>query len=247
MAENKRFADAVAEGFLSAGRLKKDLRLKPGPDTERVTVWQGIGWLVLYKVDQCVPMQPRRPPTDRQREVLAAGRAVRGTVGCKTCGHRWPKESQGACDKCARKDAIESAKAWLSDSTTVVLDTETTGLGADAEILEISIISIDGSVLLNTLVKPVSESWDEAQEIHGISPADVAGAPSWPDIHGEVSKILEGRRVIIYNSQYDSRILQQSAIRHGLRPTVVTAECAMLAYAGFFGGKSLAMRPASAV
>lgn len=52
------------------------------------------------------------------------------------------------------------AKRWI-DKGFVILDTETTGLGFDDEIVEISIIDCAGYVLLNTLVKP-SKSIPEA-------------------------------------------------------------------------------------
>ncbi len=35
-----------------------------------------------------------------------------------------------------------------------ILDTETTGLGKNDEIIEISILALDGTVLLDTYVKP---------------------------------------------------------------------------------------------
>jgi DNA polymerase-3 subunit epsilon len=60
------------------------------------------------------------------------------------------------------------------------LDLETTGLHAPLdEIVEIAIIDDNGAVLLNTRVRPVRQTeWPEAQRIHGISPRDVAWAPT---------------------------------------------------------------------
>lgn len=42
---------------------------------------------------------------------------------------------------------------WLN-SDHVIIDTETTGLMASDEIIEITIINMRGEILLNTLVKP---------------------------------------------------------------------------------------------
>lgn len=49
-----------------------------------------------------------------------------------------------------------SPKEWVQEWLTncLILDTETTGLGDDAEIVEIAIIDQDKNVLLNSLVKP---------------------------------------------------------------------------------------------
>ena len=40
------------------------------------------------------------------------------------------------------------------DQEFFILDTETTGLGDDAEIIEIAIVRMNGSVVMNTFVKP---------------------------------------------------------------------------------------------
>lgn len=58
------------------------------------------------------------------------------------------------------------AQQWLDDNR-LFIDTETTGLGDDAEIVEICIIDSHGFILLNTLVKPTKPIPDEAIAIHG--------------------------------------------------------------------------------
>lgn len=60
------------------------------------------------------------------------------------------------------------AQQWLDDNR-LFIDTETTGLGDDAEIVEICIIDSHGFILLNTLVKPTKPIPDEAIAIHGIT------------------------------------------------------------------------------
>lgn len=60
------------------------------------------------------------------------------------------------------------------------LDTETIGLAAGFdEILQIGLVDEAGNVLLDTLVRPTRRTeWPEAEKIHGITPADVADAPT---------------------------------------------------------------------
>ena len=53
-----------------------------------------------------------------------------------------------------RRSAIEMAREMVARRP-VYLDTETTGLDEQSEIVEISLIDSDGSVLLDTLVKPL--------------------------------------------------------------------------------------------
>ena len=118
---------------------------------------------------------------------------------------------------------------------TYFLDTETTGLlsryglGED-EIVEIAIIDSDGRPVLNTLVKPtIKSSWRDAQRIHGISPADVANAPTLEDLLPEVQKIIEGSQIVTYNAGFDVDFFPSGVFAKA------KVECAMLAYAEFKG------------
>lgn len=130
------------------------------------------------------------------------------------------------------------AAEWLDDPSTVFLDTETTGLDASAEIVEISIIDRTGHVLLDTMVRPVAPIPMDASRIHGITDEMVIDAPSWPELVGLVSETLRGRRVVIYNAKYDLRLMRQASTLAGVDPSWVDAlrsECAMSAYSEHVG------------
>lgn len=92
----------------------------------------------------------------------------------------------------------------------VVLDTETTGLGNEAEICQIAIIDADGKTLLDTLVKPKRSIPTDATKIHGITNDMVKGARDWLNTNEQVWQILHGRDVITYNASYDFRLIEQS-------------------------------------
>ncbi|HGM5349228.1 TPA: 3'-5' exonuclease [Serratia marcescens] len=133
------------------------------------------------------------------------------------------------------------AKNWLK-SNCLILDTETTGLGIDAEIVEITLLDTTGEILLNTLVKPRRPIPPEATAIHGITNEMVANAPSWIRVCSKFYHLISGRKVVIYNSDYDTRLLEQTnAANWIVGPCCVEQpvfECAMLAYAEFYGQKS---------
>ena len=93
---------------------------------------------------------------------------------------------------------------------TVYLDTETTGLDADDEIVELTIIDDDGEPLINTLVKPINHTeWPDAENIHGISPMDVRKAPNQTQISDKIRDVVRDARVVIYNAKYDSQYLPE--------------------------------------
>lgn len=90
-------------------------------------------------------------------------------------------------------------------SKTIVVDTETTGLTADSEILQVSIIDGDGNTLFNSFVKPyIAESWSESECIHHISPDMVKDAPYPHEIIPIIKGIYESAYTYIgYNSEFD--------------------------------------------
>jgi len=120
----------------------------------------------------------------------------------------------------------------------LILDTETTGL-SDGEIVQLSVINNVGTVLLDTLVKPVHPIPADATAVHGITDAMVDGAPVWSVVSDQLVSLLKDRRILIYNAVYDRKMMHQSAEKARL-PRVewnalATFECVMLSYAQFWG------------
>ncbi|MGM7876076.1 3'-5' exonuclease [Yersinia enterocolitica] len=137
---------------------------------------------------------------------------------------------------CCKLIAKRRAKKWLKDNC-LILDTETTGLGNDAEIIEICIIDCTGKVLLNTLIRPRNPIPAEATAIHGITNEMVAAAPTWRDIHWQLMVLIHTRRLVIYNVDFDVRLILQTAGINGcgFGSLELNAECAMRNYAEYYG------------
>ena len=137
--------------------------------------------------------------------------------------------------KLERAKAIAKAKLFTLQSF-VVFDTETTGLGDDAEMVEIAIIEPDGATLFETLVKPSCPIPAGASDVHGITDADVANAPTPDDVMHHIAGIFKGKRVMSYNLEYDRRILSQTAAINGIdwKPDCKRG-CIMELYSAFNG------------
>lgn len=135
-----------------------------------------------------------------------------------------------------RRIAIKEARELLA-SDFVVMDTETTGLGPDAEIVEISIIDRDGTDLFTSLVRPTMPILPELTAIHGIDNAMVRNAPTWADVHDCVMHLFSNRRIAIYNSEYDLRMIRQCSQFAGCRlPDLERqAKCIMNIYSKYVG------------
>jgi DNA polymerase-3 subunit epsilon len=135
--------------------------------------------------------------------------------------------------------AADWARTLLATGAFVILDTETTGLGVDAEICQIAIIDPTGAVLLDTLVKPTRPiPWD-AIAIHHITNEMVVDAPLFAVLVPQLRALLDGRAVVIYNAAFDTRMLAQSALEAERWDLPVfgsfTAVCAMEMYAQWYG------------
>ena len=116
--------------------------------------------------------------------------------------------------KLDKQKAILLAKRLVSRNT-LILDTETTGLGVKDEILELSIIDMGGRVLIDTLIKPTILIPPSASAIHGISNADITSAPYITQILPALTDMLRNNIAAIYNAEFDLRMLRQSLHAHG--------------------------------
>jgi DNA polymerase III epsilon subunit-like protein len=130
-------------------------------------------------------------------------------------------------------DFREIAREVL-DENPLFLDTETTGLYGDAEVVEIAIANAQGNILFESLVRPSHPIPPDATAVHGITDDMVQDAPTWADIHGIVDFLLGGRTVAIYNADFDVRMLRQTAALYDKTIPDFQPFCVMKHYARRF-------------
>lgn len=162
----------------------------------------------LYTLEQSGP-QPK--PTDAQLAALAAGRAIwwkaRSCPHCDGIHKGWCGQEMAAMFRADHDAAAKWARQVLDDPATVVLDAETTGLHDGARIVEIAVLGVDGTVLLDSLVNPSEPIPAEATRTHGITDTAVSAAPTFGDLLVPLTAALHGRKVVIYNRDFDKRRL----------------------------------------
>ena len=120
----------------------------------------------------------------------------------------------------------------------IILDTETTGLGPQAEVVQIGVINGRGDVLMdNVLVRPKGRIEPDAARIHHITEETVKNAPSFLEVLPQLQDIARNKLLVIYNAEYDLRLLAQSAQAHNAMPYLPYGgcDCAMLRYAEWVG------------
>ena len=139
-----------------------------------------------------------------------------------------------------RQLAIREARRLL-ELDLVIFDTETTGLGPAAEIVEMAALKVDGTVLLDTLVKPRQPVPPDATAIHGITEEDVAGSPPIEAVLPRVSG--RDQHLASYNLAFDERLIQRSLDLGGpaagsWNPPVERSHCITEMYARYHGAWS---------
>ncbi len=210
---------SAPDGLMTRAQLRDSgRRLRPGQKN------QPQAWLYcmprhhhapLYTLDQTSP-QPKA--TDAQLAALAAGRTIwRKARVCPHCDeiHKgWCGQEMAAMFRADHDAAAKWARQLLDDPACVVLDTETTGLHDGARIVEIAVLSIDGTVLLDSLVNPQTPIPEEASRIHGITDTTVKDAPTFSDLLAPLTGALQGRKIVVYNRDFDKRRLALELHRH---------------------------------
>jgi len=124
----------------------------------------------------------------------------------------------------------EKSKNWARNVSAVQLldwvivwDTETTGVGTDDEIVSIAACNPLGDRLLDLRIRPehperLLEGDPSPASITGITPESLAKCPTFPQVYSQIKQVLDGQIWVIYNSGFDTKMLDQVCIRHGLTP-----------------------------
>lgn len=198
-------------------------------------------YINLYKIAEA---QPRRTPTEKQREAIEKMRAaLKKKYTCERCGryddsHGQARhnrmgtlmvngQEQRLCKECRNyliwvydRHVIEhNMRVMLeSDEPFLVLDTETTGLPDSwgFQVVEVAAVDKTGAVVFHSLVKPDIPMPEDASRIHGLTDADLADAPSFADVWPKLAELLSGYELWTYNVEFDQDALLSSAERFKL-------------------------------
>jgi len=135
--------------------------------------------------------------------------------------------------------AAEWAKERLADASTVIIDTETTGLPSkdpDTEVCQLAITDVKGRPLFSMLVKPNKPMSDEVIAIHGITNEQVQNQPIFSQVAKMVAFVLENKQVVCWNSDFDVKLLWSLFKKYDQDlPKIAGASCAMDKYSEWVG------------
>lgn len=108
----------------------------------------------------------------------------------------------------------------------IVLDTETTGLEADAghNIIEIGCVEMQARKLTgrtyHQYINPDHEIDAEAMEVHGITHEFLADKPKFKEVMLEFVEFVRGAELIIHNAAFDVGFLDAELARNGFKERI---------------------------
>ena len=109
----------------------------------------------------------------------------------------------------------------------LIVDTETVGVGSTVEIVEIAFGDASGEIVFQSLVRPVFNSSPRASSPSRFDKAELMRAPYWTDIWPQVSELVNNRLLIAYNAAFDRRALAAACARHQHQTEERGWRCAM--------------------
>ncbi|MBW6454921.1 MAG: 3'-5' exonuclease [Trueperaceae bacterium] len=227
-------------------RPENDLRFAGLEPRGEPAAWLLLGdrEVALFREADAVPRAPKPPPARGSVDPSRSSDRPPGSAGTRGTGVRRDVvvlPGTGSLRRgVVRADAdpattTDAARTWIREllkDDFLVLDTETTGLGYGAEVIEIGVIGPDGRERLSSLVRPRAGHVPAAvTAIHGITMDHLRGAPTFAEVYDALLELARGRRVVAWNAPFDERMVRQSATAWGRRERLTGFECAMRAYA----------------
>lgn len=108
-----------------------------------------------------------------------------------------------------RQRIVELARQFIAGNA-LIIDTETTGLNKDDQVVEIAIIDSNETIEFSALIKPSKPIPPDATRIHGITNEMVASAMPAADLWPMVHMIMCGSALLAYNAPFDSQMVEQT-------------------------------------
>ena len=118
------------------------------------------------------------------------------------------------------KSSLEYPNLRIHDF--VILDTETTGLSREDEVIELAIVDISGKILYHSLFAPIVEVNPNASRVNGYTKENLKNEKKFKDEWEKIKQAIGYRTVLGHNVDFDQRLVEQTLRRYGLNPNEAT-------------------------
>lgn len=236
----------IPENLYSITQLK-ERGLKPLTKEPKFYTYNQYGKMYyLYDIAETKKIK-KRTLTEKQLQALAEGRRLRKV--CKICNKEFKfideLDNFKVCHKCNNiydrffQEYKEISNIGLfknlldNKDKYIILDTETTGLGDHDQIIELTIIDMNGNILFDSLFNPSIEVSEGAENVHGLTNDMLSNKPIWIDKWDEIKSILKDKVALIYNSSFDYRLMKQTCRAFNVEFVPFKTKCLMNLYSDY--------------
>ncbi len=123
-------------------------------------------------------------------------------------------------------EEIQWAQRTLALPELAFMEIDTTGLHYQDEMIRFTLVSREGTILEDCLIKPSSRRLNpQASHINGIQPEQLEDALPITQAWERIQLALRGCHVVSFGLQWDVEQLGSTAVRHGFAPLLVTGDC----------------------
>lgn len=98
----------------------------------------------------------------------------------------------------------------------VILDTETTGLRGDDEVVELGMIDSKGNILYQSLFRPQKQIHYAASKVNGLFNKDLVDEPLFKDEWENIKNAIGSRIIIGHNIAFDKTMIMQTLARYDM-------------------------------
>ena len=129
-----------------------------------------------------------------------------------------------------RPAAVAAAQPARDGRSFAALNFETATPRRDSACAICVVVFDDGAVAHRhrQLIRPPDNEYTEINRaIHGIGPEDTENAEKFPEVWQRARRLLEGRMVVVHNSDFDMSVLRESFNRYNMEPQEMEVVCTL--------------------
>lgn len=103
----------------------------------------------------------------------------------------------------------------------VVIDTETTGMTADDEVIELAVVNMDGTVLYDSTFCPKTEVSCFASAVNHITTESLCDSPEFAGEWNKIKALIGNKKILAHNASFDKRMIKQTLEKYNMDASVV--------------------------
>lgn len=111
---------------------------------------------------------------------------------------------------------IEFKKLGLNNTDYLILDTETTGLQKDDEVIELAIIDFTGKEIYHSMYEPQKDVHWAASKVSKLTKKKLIGSPKFMDEWSRIVELIDNKKLIAHNATFDYQLIKQTLERYDL-------------------------------